>query len=136
MIRQKEIELPVFSKGFHLITPQVEDAFSDWPREGLCHIFILHTSAALALNEAVDPDVRHDMNLIFDRLVPENQPYYTHTDEGPDDMPAHAKSVLADSSLMIPVSKRQLRLGRWQGIYLCEFRRNAGRRKIVITLYH
>lgn len=94
---------------------------------------ILHTSAALALCENADPDVRRDMAAIFDRLVPENQPYYTHTDEGPDDMPSHAKSVLAGASLTLPVADGRLRLGTWQGIYLCEFRDYGGPRRLVAT---
>ena len=104
------------------------------PSKGLCNILIKHTSAALALNENADPDVRHDLNSIFDRLVPENAPYYIHTFEGPDDMPAHAKSVIVGASLTIPITDGHLNLGTWQGIYLCEFRNHGGSRHIVATI--
>ena len=105
---------------------------SELPEKGLLHLLIKHTSAALAVNENADPDVRHDLNVIFDRLVPENAPFYLHTDEGPDDMPSHAKSILVGPSL--PVSRHHLNLGTWQGIYLCEFRDYGGPRKIVATI--
>ncbi|MFA5583124.1 MAG: secondary thiamine-phosphate synthase enzyme YjbQ, partial [Bacteriovoracaceae bacterium] len=101
---------------------------------GVVHIFIQHTSAALSINENADPSVRHDLNLAFDKLAPENMPYYEHTLEGPDDMPAHIKSIIAGSSVTIPIFQGKLSLGTWQGIYLCEFRNQGGPRKIVITL--
>lgn len=106
----------------------------DLPRKGLLNLLIKHTSAALALNENADPDVRRHLASIFDRLVPEDAPYYLHTDEGPDDMPAHAKSVMVGPSLTIPITGGRLNLGTWQGIYLCEFRNHGGPRKIVATI--
>lgn len=101
---------------------------------GLAHLFIRHTSAALALNENADPTVRADMEAYFDRLAPENAAYYKHTIEGPDDMPAHLKAVLLGSSLTIPISNGRLALGTWQGVYLCEHRDDGGRRRVVVTL--
>ena len=101
---------------------------------GLAHIFICHTSAALALNENADPTVRADMEAYFNRLAPENAAYYRHTSEGPDDMPAHLKAVLLGSSLTIPISDGRLALGTWQGIYLCEHRDDGGPRRLVVTL--
>jgi secondary thiamine-phosphate synthase enzyme len=121
-------------KGFHLITNEVLKAIGPLPQEGLLNVFILHTSAGLAINENADPSVRHDLNIAFDKLAPENAPYYQHTVEGPDDMPAHIKSIIAGSSVSIPVTHGKLNLGSWQGIYLCEFRENATPRKIVMTL--
>lgn len=134
MVRQYELTLPAMKKGFHLITNEVLKAIGPLPQEGLLNVFILHTSAGLAINENADPSVRHDLNIAFDKLAPENAPYYQHTVEGPDDMPAHIKSILAGSSVSIPVTHGKLNLGSWQGIYLCEFRENATPRKIVMTL--
>lgn len=133
---QKELALAPRSRGFHLITREVVAAVPEIGRfgVGLAHLFIRHTSAALALNENADPTVRADMEAYFRRLVPENAPYYTHTLEGPDDMPAHLKAVLLGSSLTIPISDGRLALGTWQGIYLCEHRDDGGRRRIVVTL--
>ncbi|MDE5650079.1 MAG: secondary thiamine-phosphate synthase enzyme YjbQ, partial [Duncaniella sp.] len=102
--------------------------------KGIVNILIKHTSAALAINENADPDVRHDLNLIFDKLVPENAPYYLHTFEGLDDMPAHAKSVIVGEALTIPVTDGHLNLGTWQGVYLCEFRDHGGPRRLVATV--
>lgn len=105
------------------------------PEQGLLNIFVKHTSCGLTINENADPDVRTDMEKIFNHLVPERQPYYDHTFEGDDDMPAHAKSSIAGVSLTIPVSGHRLNLGTWQGIYLCEFRDYGGERTIVLTMY-
>ena len=107
---------------------------SKLPQKGLLNLLIKHTSAALALNENADPDIRHDLRTIFDRLVPESAPYYLHTDEGSDDMPSHAKSVIVGSSLTLPITNGHLNLGTWQGIYLCEFRNYGGPRKIIATV--
>ena len=107
---------------------------SKLPQKGLLNLLIKHTSAALALNENADPDVRHDLRTIFDRLVPESAPHYLHTDEGSDDMPSHAKSVIVGSSLTLPITNGHLNLGTWQGIYLCEFRNYGGPRKIIATV--
>jgi secondary thiamine-phosphate synthase enzyme len=135
MIFQKEITLPAFARGFHLITDIIEKYLDKLPLYGLMHVFIKHTSAALCINENADRSVRTDLEKIFNKLVPENESFYTHNAEGPDDMPAHAKAILSSSSVTIPVTNGRLNLGTWQGIYLCEFRNNGGRRKIVITVF-
>lgn len=136
-IFQTSLQLPSFERGYHLITRQVEEACSFLPKieAGILHVFIQHTSASLSLNENADPTVRTDFNSFFDRLVPEKEPYYIHTQEGPDDMPAHLKSSLLGSSLQLPISRGKLNLGTWQGIYLCEHRNYGGRRKLVLTAY-
>lgn len=108
---------------------------SSLPAQGLLNLFVKHTSCGLTINENVDPDVRIDLESILNRVIPENAPYYLHTLEGADDMPAHAKSVLTGVSLTIPISNGRLNLGRWQGIYLCEFRDYGGPRKIVATIF-
>lgn len=134
MIDQTEFCLRPYPRGVHKITSEVLSALPPLPDKGILNLLIKHTSAALAINENADPDVRRDMAAILDRLVPENAPYYMHTDEGPDDMPAHAKAVLVGPSLCIPVTNGRLNLGTWQGIYLCEFRNYGGARKIVATI--
>ena len=133
---QKEVTLSPRPRGFHLITREIVAAVPEIGRYsvGLAHLFIRHTSAALALNENADPTVRADMDAYFSRLAPENAPYYTHTLEGPDDMPAHLKAVLLGSSLTIPISDGRLALGTWQGIYLCEHRDDGGRRRVMVTI--
>ncbi len=133
---QREITLPPRPRGFHLITREVVGQMPEIGRfaVGLAHLFIRHTSASLALNENADPTVRADMEAHFNRLAPENAPYYRHTSEGPDDMPAHLKAVLLGSSLTIPISDGRLALGTWQGIYLCEHRDDGGPRRLVVTL--
>ena len=136
MILQKEIRLPPFRRGFHLITGYIlKEVSEDLPEKGLLHVFIQHTSAGLTINENYDPSVRADFETIFNELVPENQPEYTHNDEGPDDMPSHVKSTIAGSSVTIPVTNHKLNIGMWQGIYLCEFRNNPHQRKIVVSVY-
>lgn len=135
MIEQYEISLPAFSRGFHLITHEVIRGIGQLPAKGILHVFIKHTSAALSINENADPSVRVDFESVFNRLIPENEPYLTHTLEGPDDMPAHIKSALVGSSVSIPISNGKLNLGTWQGIYLCEFRNNGGNRKLVATIW-
>jgi secondary thiamine-phosphate synthase enzyme len=135
MIRQKEIVLPSFNRGYHLITGLIEREFSDLPAVGMMHIFLKHTSAGLTVNENANPSVRIDFENIMNRMIPENQTYYTHTDEGADDMPSHIKTTLIGSSLMLPITSGRLNLGTWQGIYLCEFRNNAGKRKLILTLF-
>lgn len=133
---QKEITLKPRSKGFHLTTdeillniPEIKNI-----RIGLIHILLKHTSASLTLNENADPDVRNDMNIFFDKLVPENLNYFEHTSEGADDMPAHIKTSLLDNSLTIPITNGKLNLGIWQGVYLCEHRNYGGARKIIVTI--
>ena len=135
MMQQIEFTLPEYNRGFHLITDRVMAALGTLPEMGMLHLFIKHTSAGLTLNENFDPSVRVDFNSIFDRLVPENQHYYTHTLEGPDDMPAHVKSALVGSSVSLPITNGELNVGTWQGIYLCEFRNRGGQRKLVATVY-
>jgi len=134
MITQIEFYLEQRPRGFHLITFEVEKKLPQLPEKGLLNLFIKHTSAALSINENCDPDVRTDMEGIFDRLVRENEPYYSHVLEGADDMPAHAKSIIIGTSLNIPVSDGRLSLGTWQGIYLCEFRNHGGSRCITATI--
>lgn len=135
MVIQKEFALRPFSRGFHLITQDVLVQLNPLPSCGILHLFIKHTSAGLAINENCDPDVLVDLNSVFDRLVPENQPYFLHTLEGVDDMPAHVKSILTGHHLSIPISNFSLNLGTWQGIYLCEFRNQAHNRTLVATIY-
>jgi secondary thiamine-phosphate synthase enzyme len=133
MVRQKTFNLPCYSKGFHLITEKVLAQVDKLPETGIFHLFIRHTSAALAIGENADPTVRLDLNAAFDRLAPEDGDYQ-HDDEGPDDMPAHIKTVLVGNSVSIPISGGQLNLGTWQGIYLCEFREHATPRTFVVTV--
>ena len=118
----------------HKITDEILRQLPPLPARGILTLLIKHTSAALALNENADPDVRRDMAAILDRIVPENAPFYTHTDEGPDDMPAHAKAILVGPSLTLPITNGRLNLGTWQGIYLCEFRDYGGARALVATI--
>jgi secondary thiamine-phosphate synthase enzyme len=135
-IHQRTITLNPVSRGFHLITRSILAEVPEIAsiQAGLAHIHILHTSASLTLNENADPDVRTDMETIFNSLVPENQPSYIHTMEGPDDMPAHAKASLLGSSVTIPISQGRFALGTWQGIYLCEHRNHGGARRLIITI--
>lgn len=135
MVIQKEISLPSFTRGFHLITGHILNELPELPDKGLMNIFIKHTSAGLTINENADPSVRDDLETIFNRMVPENNPDYIHTTEGPDDMPAHGKSSITGSSLTIPITGGRLNLGTWQGVYLCEFRNRGGGRKIIVTVY-
>ena len=134
MIEQVEFSLKPRSRGFHLITQEVTAHLPALPEKGLLHLFIKHTSCALSINENYDPSVRSDMERIYNNLVKENQAYYTHVDEGADDMPSHAKCSLTGVSLSIPITGGRLNLGTWQGIYLCEFRDYGGSRKIVATI--
>jgi secondary thiamine-phosphate synthase enzyme len=134
MTQQTEIRLPAYSRGFHLITQHIEKHLTDLPESGLVNIFIKHTSAGLTINENADPTVRFDLEKFFDKLVPENLPYFKHIIEGPDDMPAHVKAAITGSSVTIPVSNGRLNLGTWQGIYLCEFRSQASARILLITV--
>lgn len=135
MIKQFEILLPSFSRGYHLITNLIENNLHELPDKGFINIFVQHTSAGLTINENADSSVRVDFETVFNKLVPENSRNYIHTIEGPDDMPAHIKSSLVGQSLTIPITNKRLNLGVWQGIYLCEFRNRGGRRKLVITIY-
>lgn len=132
---QHEISLPSYCRGCHLITRQVLDACPEIHdvHVGLLHVFICHTSASLTVNENADPDVLQDMGMALDRLAPEAWPW-THTCEGPDDMPAHVKASLTESSVSIPIRYGRLCTGTWQGIYLCEHRNQGGSRRLVLTL--
>lgn len=134
MVHQLELTLQPHKRGFHLITDTVLRNLPPLPETGLLQLFIKHTSAALAINENADPSVRVDLETAFNRIVVEGEQYYTHNDEGDDDMPAHVKAVLAGSSVTIPISNHRLNLGTWQGIYLCEFRDHAGTRRLVVTI--
>ena len=134
MIQQTTFSLRARSRGFHLVTEEVLRQLPALPQTGLLNLFIQHTSAALSINENADPDVRTDMESIFNHLVKEREPYYEHTFEGADDMPAHAKSSIIGPSLTIPISGGRLNLGTWQGIYLCEFRDYGGARRMVATV--
>lgn len=136
-IFQKEIRLRARSRGFHLVTEEILNEFPELGqlRMGMLQVFIKHTSASLTINENADPTVRMDFEAHFNKMVPENAPYYEHTFEGPDDMPAHIKSSLLGASVQIPISNGRLNLGTWQGIYLCEHRNHGGSRKVVLTAF-
>ena len=134
---QQEVRLKERKRGFHLITQEVMHALPQIAQlaTGMCQVFIRHTSASLTINENADPTVRKDFETFFNKAVPENDPDYLHNDEGPDDMPAHLKSSLLGSSVLIPIRQGRLALGTWQGIYLCEHRDYGGPRSIVITAW-
>jgi len=133
---QKEISLNPRPRGFHLITNEILQNLQEIGdiSIGTMEIFIKHTSASLTINEDADPTVRDDFESHFNQIVPENAPYYRHTIEGPDDMPAHLKSSILGSSVTIPITNGTLNLGTWLGIYLCEHRNHGGSRSIVLTL--
>jgi len=133
---QKEIHLGAKPRGFHLITGELLRELPELKnfRVGMMNVFIMHTSAALTLNENADPTVRQDFESYFNHAVPEDEPYYLHQDEGSDDLPAHLKSSILGSSLNIPIADGRPKLGTWQGIYLCEHRNHGGSRRIVVTL--
>ncbi|HJH77654.1 MAG TPA: secondary thiamine-phosphate synthase enzyme YjbQ [Prevotellaceae bacterium] len=134
MIKQTEFTLKPRTRGFHLISNEIISQLPQLPKNGLLNLFVKHTSCGLCINENADPDVGTDMEGIFNHIVPENQPYFCHTLEGSDDMPAHAKSVISGVSLSIPITDGRLNLGTWQGIYLCEYRIHGGPRRIVATI--
>ena len=134
MWKQVEFDLQSRRRGFHLITGEILRNLPPLPEVGLLHLFIKHTSAGLSINENADPDVRMDMESIFNHLVKAREPYYQHTLEGNDDMPAHAKSSIIGTSVTIPITNGKLNLGTWQGIYLCEFRDYGGNRRMVATI--
>jgi secondary thiamine-phosphate synthase enzyme len=134
---QQDVRLSPVSRGFHLVTREVERAVPELGdiAVGLAHVFIRHTSASLTLNENASADVRRDFESWFDRAVPEDEPYWTHTSEGPDDMPAHIKASLLGPSLTVPVRDGSFALGTWQGIYLCEHRDSGGSRTVTVTAF-
>ena len=133
---QKSVRLPSVSRGFHLITDLLEAQVPELEtiEVGLAHIFIQHTSASLTISENADPTVRKDFESHFNQMVPENAPYYRHTSEGPDDMPAHLKAAILGTSVTIPITQGRFNLGTWQGIYLCEHRNHGGKRTVIVTL--
>lgn len=135
-IIQRELRLAPKSRGFHLITDEILEALPEMRNisAGQLTVFIKHTSASLTINEDADPTVRTDFESHFNKMVPENAPYYKHTYEGPDDMPAHIKASLLGSSVTVPITNGQLNVGIWQGVYLCEHRNHASSRSIVLTL--
>ena len=136
-VKQKEISLNPYPRGFHLVTGEIISRFPELNeiQAGILHVFIKHTSASLTLNENADPTVRMDFESHFNKMVPENMPYYKHDYEGDDDMPAHIKSSLLGSSVTIPITNGKINGGIWQGIYLCEHRNRGGARRLVLTVY-
>ncbi len=134
---QKEITLTEKKRGFHIITNEILKNIPDIKeiKTGLANIFIQHTSASLSINENADPDVRVDFETHFNVMVPEDENYYKHTDEGPDDMTSHIKASILGSQITIPITDGELNLGTWQGIYLCEHRNHGGKRKLVVTYF-
>ena len=132
MVFQKTIQLPPFAKGFHLITDKI---LREIPNvNGIVQVFIQHTSASLTINENADPTVRMDFETFFNNLVSEDNSYFLHTDEGPDDMTSHIKSSLLGSSVSFPIKNGKPEWGLWQGIYLCEHRKNPRKRNLFITV--
>lgn len=137
MVIQRELKLKPYPQGFHLITKDILELLEgDFPQEGLLNLFIQHTSAALTINENADPSVREDFKAFVKHLVPDSYPHFKHIAEGGDDMPAHIKSSLFGVSITLPISNWQLKLGTWQGIYLCEFRNYGGPRRITATILY
>lgn len=134
---QKNIKLKAKSRGFHLITHEIQSQIPEIKtiQKGIAHIFITHCSASLSINENADPDVRTDMESFINVIVPEKAPYFEHTYEGSDDMPAHIKASIFGSSVTIPITQGMFALGTWQGIYLCEHRNNGGTRTIIVTIH-
>jgi len=135
MVFQKEIALPAFRRGYHLITRLIEENLPELPAVGLLHIFVKHTSAGITLNENADPTVRTDFETFMNKLIPEGDTVFIHSDEGDDDMPAHLKSALIGAEVTIPITNSRLNMGTWQGIYFCEFRNYGGPRRVVLTVY-
>lgn len=136
-IYQQQIRLKERRRGFHLITSEIEQSFSQIRefKTGICQVFIQHTSASLAINENADPTVRKDFEYFFNKIVPEDDPNYVHNYEGDDDMPAHLKAAILGSSVVIPIKNGRLALGTWQGIYLGEHRNHGGARNIMVTAW-
>ncbi|MFQ5937901.1 MAG: secondary thiamine-phosphate synthase enzyme YjbQ [Acidiferrobacterales bacterium] len=133
MIKQLSITVP--DQGLHEFTAQVQEAVREsGVRDGVCTVFVQHTSASLTIQENADPSAKRDLERWLDRLVPENDPLYTHTTEGPDDMPAHIKAALTQTSLSIPISNGRLALGTWQGVFLWEHRHSGGSRRVIVHI--
>jgi secondary thiamine-phosphate synthase enzyme len=134
-VHSRAIEVRAARRGLHEITDKVQAVVAgSGIEDGLCNIFIQHTSASLVINENADPTARRDLEEFLNRLVPENMPWYRHTAEGPDDMPSHIKSILTNVSITVPVIGRSLGLGSWQGIYLWEHRDHASSRKVLVSV--
>jgi len=136
MVKQYEITISPKRRGFHLITSLIISRIGQLPDEGLLHLFLQHTTAAIIINENISEDVRADFETTTNRLVPENNASYHHKSEGTDDMPSHFKSSVFGQSLTITITGGKLNMGPWQGIYLCEFRNNGGKRKMIATIYY
>lgn len=134
MVFQKEFTLPAFHRGYHLVTRLILEQLPELPETGLLNILVKHTSAGITINENADPTVRSDFERFLNKMIPEGDPVYEHTDEGDDDMPAHLKSSVIGASINIPITRHRLNLGTWQGIYFCEFRNYGGPRKLVLTV--
>lgn len=135
-VYSRKLEYDTKRKGLHDITRQVREVVStSGLDDGMCNVFICHTSASLCIQENADPTARQDLEAFFERLVPPDQPYFRHTAEGPDDMPSHIKSALTEVSLNVPVQSGKLALGTWQGIYLFEHRDQPHRRKLVVSCW-
>ena len=134
MIKQIEIVLIPHKRGYHLITKELESKMPALPNAGIAHFFIRHTSAALTLNENVDPSVRDDFESFMNKLVPDGDKVFIHRDEGSDDMSAHLKASILGAAVSIPIVNGRLYLGTWQGIYLCEFRNFGGSRNVIVTI--
>lgn len=135
MVSHHQFQLQAKVRGYHIITSEVLSHIGELPSNGIFHLFIHHTSAAITINESADPDVLVDFESVFNHVVPENLPFLVHTMEGPDDMPAHIKAAMIGHSIHIPIINGQLALGTWQGIYLCEFRNRGGQRKLTCSIY-
>ncbi|MFH2142557.1 MAG: secondary thiamine-phosphate synthase enzyme YjbQ [Bacteroidota bacterium] len=135
MVKQIEILLPEYPRGFHLITSVLKKNLPELPETGMINFFLKHTSAAITVNENADPLVRMDFHSFINKMIPDNADIYTHICEGYDDMSAHIKSSLFGISINIPISNHEMNLGTWQGVYLCEFRNNGGQRKILASIF-
>ena len=132
----KQLMIRAPRRGLHMVTDEVAQAVRESGVDtGICNVFIRHTSASLTINENADPTAREDLEVFLDHIAPENEPYYRHTLEGPDDMPSHIKSSLTDSSVNIPVLEGELALGTWQGLYLCEHREQPSARSIIVSVF-
>jgi len=135
MVTHYAFSLAAKPRGYHIVTSEILGKLGPLPQNGLLNVFIKHTSAAITINEAADPDVLVDFESFINHIVPENMPWLVHTIEGPDDMPAHIKAAMIGSSIQIPIIDGRLALGTWQGIYLCEFRNRASARQLIATIY-
>ena len=135
MVKHYHFSLPTYPRGYHLVTDRILNEIDLLPENGIFHLFIKHTSAAICINENADPSVRTDFESIFNMVVPENLPFLQHDLEGPDDMPAHIKTAMIGTTITVPIVQGRLDLGTWQGIYLCEFRNSGGSRKFTASIY-